>query len=252
MKAPSKDLLRALRRATSPNSSHHYHSQIPVHYDRLPSPSQRAPSHPQARPFTTSLSHPAPPPPFSKSRAPKTHDRGPTSQETTQTDFSAMDIFNTASVQTPATAIDACTPDGFHLNNGTKTSGGAGILLVGGEAFTWRPWDTSTAAGSAPSAASLLSGTGVLSLPPQSLSVLALLYPKPDLLLVGTGAKLWMLAKETRDYLGGLGIRVDVMDTANATAAYNLLATERGVEGGSGVGGAFLPLGWRGLPERKR
>jgi hypothetical protein len=56
-----------------------------------------------------------------------------------------------------------------------------------------------------------------------------------------------MLSKATREYLGAqLGMRVDVMDTANASSAYNLLAQERGVEGGGGVGAALLPLGWPG------
>lgn len=164
-----------------------------------------------------------------------------------------MDIFNTANVESPATSVDACVPDGFHLNNGIQTSGGAGILLLGGEAFVWRPWMTTTTAGGAGMGSpgggisGLLSSTGVLTLPKEAFGVLELLYPKPDLLIVGTGGKLWMLAKETRDFLGSLGVRVDVMDTGNATAAYNLLATERGVEGGAGVGGAFLPVGWKGL-----
>lgn len=59
-----------------------------------------------------------------------------------------------------------------------------------------------------------------------------------------------MLSKETKAYVSEvLGCRVDVMDTANAAAAYNLLAKERGVEGGSGVGGLFLPVGWVGIKE---
>ena len=56
-----------------------------------------------------------------------------------------------------------------------------------------------------------------------------------------------MVGKETKRYLmAELGVRVDVMDTANASAAYNLLALERGVEGGGGVGALLLPLGWKG------
>ena len=71
------------------------------------------------------------------SRPPKSNDRGPMSNEDTQTDFSALDVLrNTA---TPATAIDACTSDGFALNNQMRISG-CGILLIGGEVFRWRPW----------------------------------------------------------------------------------------------------------------
>ena len=212
-------------------------------------------SHPTHRHFTTTR-NPSSPPKTRNPYAPKTHDRGPQSTEDTQTDFSKMDIFNTSATPTPATSIDACTGDGFHLNNGVKTTGGKGVLLVGGECFLldfWRSAPPSKSSSpSAPSSSSsskspLLSSRGNLELPPSSLTLLSLLHPKPDLLLLGTGAKLHMLAKSTRDYLAAeLGLRVDVMDTANASAAYNLLAQERGVEGGGGVGAVLLPLGWTG------
>jgi NADH dehydrogenase [ubiquinone] 1 alpha subcomplex assembly factor 3 len=174
----------------------------------------------------------------SKAKPPPTHDRGPPSKEDTQTDFGALNILgNTPS---PATSIDACVTDGFHLNNGIKTSGGSGVLLLGGEAFTWRPWITGKPTNRI---GELLSKTGIINLPQNAWGLLSILYPKPDLLILGTGAKLWMLSKETREALSGLGIRVDVMDTGNAAAAYNLLATERGVDG---VGAALLPVGWKG------
>lgn len=71
------------------------------------------------------------------SKPPKSRDRGPKSSEETQTDFGNLDVLrNTAA---PATAIDACTSDGFALNNQMRISG-CGIFLVGGEAFRWRPW----------------------------------------------------------------------------------------------------------------
>jgi NADH dehydrogenase [ubiquinone] 1 alpha subcomplex assembly factor 3 len=172
-----------------------------------------------------------------------------------------MDIFNTSSTPTPATSIDACTSDGFHLNNGIKTTGRKGVLLVGGECFVWDPWAAVVASGSSVSTSAstsssqpvaetqseLLDARGTLSFPPSAFALLDLLHPKPDLLLLGTGSKLWMLSKSTREYLSSmLGVRVDVMDTGNASAAYNLLAQERGVDGGGGVGAALLPLGWGG------
>ena len=148
-------------------------------------------------------------------------------------------------VPTPATSVDACTSDGFHLDNGVKTEGGAGILLVGGEAFKWEPWRTD---GNNTLGSMLDARRGVLNIPVQSLGLLELVHPKPDLLIVGTGGRLWMLAPEAKRWLGErLGCRVDVMDTANAAAAYNLLAKERGVEGGAGVGALFLPVGWGGV-----
>lgn len=39
----------------------------------------------------------------------------------------------------PTTAVDSCQSDGFALDNGLKIVG-SGVLLVGGEAFSWRPW----------------------------------------------------------------------------------------------------------------
>jgi NADH dehydrogenase [ubiquinone] 1 alpha subcomplex assembly factor 3 len=163
-----------------------------------------------------------------------------------------MDIYNSSNTPQPATYIDATTTDGFHLNNGVKTSDGKGILLFGGEAFGWDPTAatanaTSSSSGDKLSFSVLLDARGTLSIPPTAFALLELYHPKPDLLLIGTGAKLWMLSKQTREYLNSvLGVRVDVMDTANASAAYNLLAQERGVEGGGGVGAAMLPLGWKG------
>lgn len=154
-------------------------------------------------------------------------------------------------IPTPATSVDACTSDGFHLDNGVKTGGGSGILLVGGEAFKWEPWRASPASsGNAAATLGSLLDTrkGILSIPPLSLGLLELIHPKPDLLIVGTGGRLWMLSPDTRRYISEvLGCRLDVMDTANAAAAYNLLAKERGVEGGSGVGALFLPVGWVGV-----
>jgi len=155
-------------------------------------------------------------------------------------------------IAAPATSVDACTSDGFHLDNGVKTEGGAGILLVGGEAFTWQPWlMLPDSEGTSPHLGNLLnSRKGILSFPAASLGLLELVHPKPDLLIVGTGGKLWMLERETRRYINEvLGCRLDVMDTANAAAAYNLLAKERGIEDGAGVGALLLPVGWIG-PKR--
>lgn len=51
-----------------------------------------------------------------------------------------MDVL--ANTPAPATSVDACAPDGFSLGDGSvEIGGGSGALLVGGEAFVWRPWD---------------------------------------------------------------------------------------------------------------
>ena len=61
-----------------------------------------------------------------------------------------------------------------------------------------------------------------------------------DLLILGLGGETRPLAPKTRQYLNSLGIRVDVSDTRNAAAMFNLLATERGV---SSVAAAMVPIG---------
>jgi NADH dehydrogenase [ubiquinone] 1 alpha subcomplex assembly factor 3 len=118
-----------------------------------------------------------------QSRPPKSRDRGPKSDEDTQTDFSALDVLrNTAP---PATSIDACTDDGFALNNNTRVSG-CGLLLVGGEAFRWRPWVRDGEAATATSAEGTLRGRlrnpkGQWDVDEAAWGVLELVWPKPGM-----------------------------------------------------------------------
>lgn len=193
-----------------------------------------------------------------QSRPPKTRDRGPKSNEDTQTDFSALDVLrNTAA---PATSIDACTGDGFALNNQMRISG-SGILLVGGEAYRWRPWLQQGTAKDAMTG-KLLNPKGQWEVPEEAWGVLELVYPKPgmspsprshpskipanlnltDLLIIGTGPNTTPIAPAVRKYLNDLGIRLEIQDTRNAAAQFNLLATERGV---GQVAAALIPIGWR-------
>ncbi|KAK5022884.1 hypothetical protein LTS07_009612 [Exophiala sideris] len=265
MHSPSPELLRALRLAALPHktSTQHVCLNTAARQTSRTTLSARSLTTTSSRLYATrpSSTPPRQPPPSSRPpaikpnmhnvRAPRSHDRGPASQEETQTDFSKMDILASAGVAAPATSIDACTHDGFYLNNGTHTAGGMGILLLDGEAFTWTPWSANTASVAASTGAAgggfaaLLDKRGILTIPVPSLGILGLIYPKPDLLIIGTGRKLWMLNRDTRKYLSEeLGIKVDAMDTANAAAAYNLLATERGT---AEVGALMIPDGFRGL-----
>jgi NADH dehydrogenase [ubiquinone] 1 alpha subcomplex assembly factor 3 len=50
------------------------------------------------------------------------------------------------------------------------------------------------------------------------------------------------ISPKTRNYINSLGIRVDIQDTRNAAAQFNLLATERGV---GSVAAALIPIGYR-------
>jgi len=184
---------------------------------------------------------------------PRSKDRGPVSKEETQTDFGAMDMLS--GMPAPSTAIDACMTDGFALNSGLKVTG-SGVMLVGGEAFKWRPWSrtgrkdgTSGAGGTgddnkgvASEGGKLKNSKGQFHVDKEAWGVLDLVWPKPDLLVLGTGSGIVPLSPETRRHINELGIRLEVQDTRNAAAQFNLLATERGVQQ---VVAALVPIGWR-------
>lgn len=243
MRAPSAELLRALRIINNPVRTALKQQIHPCSRTALPTTSP----HFQCARSLTTTTHLYNAAPGRNKYAPTSHDRGPKSSEDTQTDFGVMDVLG--HIPVPATSVDACTSDGFHLDNGVKTEGGNGILLSGGEAFSWQPW---TGVNAGPDEL-LDARKGTMTFPKESLGLLEMLHPKPDLLIVGTGGKLWMLSKETRRYINEvLGCRLDVVDTANAAAAYNLLAKERGVEGGAGVGALLLPIGWVGPKPKGR
>jgi NADH dehydrogenase [ubiquinone] 1 alpha subcomplex assembly factor 3 len=172
--------------------------------------------------------------------APKSKDRGPASKEDTQTDFGALDVLG--GMPPPTTGIDACMEDGFALNNGSRITG-AGVMLVGGEAFKWRPWIREEGGDSGNTANNKLKNAkGQWEADKMVWGALDLVWPKPDLLILGTGPGILPLSPKTRNDLTELGIRVEVQDTRNAAAQFNLLATERGLQQ---VAAAFVPIGWR-------
>jgi NADH dehydrogenase [ubiquinone] 1 alpha subcomplex assembly factor 3 len=125
---------------------------------------------------TRPLSNASPPP--------KTRDRGPKSNEDTQTDFGAMDVLRHTAA--PATSIDACTDTGFALNNQTRLSG-SGILLVGGEAFRWRPWIQDGGKGGTTEddamTGRIFNKKGQWEVPEAAWGVLDLVFPKPGMAL---------------------------------------------------------------------
>ncbi|GAM85183.1 hypothetical protein ANO11243_031870 [Dothideomycetidae sp. 11243] len=188
--------------------------------------SRHTASSPRRRAFTST-------PPATYSSPPKTRDRGPPSKEDTQTDFAKMDIL--AATPPPSTAVDACSTSGFLLNSGLQVEG-CGVLLIGGEALRWKPWTLTKGS-------SLFNGRGQLDVPDEAWGALRLVWPKPDLLVIGTGKRIAPIAPATRAALTELGVRVEVQDTRNAAAQFNLLATERGVQQ---VAAALVPVGMDG------
>ncbi|KAH6680425.1 hypothetical protein B0J14DRAFT_265566 [Halenospora varia] len=180
------------------------------------------------RPLSSTSSHPR------ASPKPQTRDRGPPSTEETQTDFGSLDVLG--NTPAPSTSIDACAWDGFHLNSGVKVVGGKGVLLVNGEVFEWCPWVGNR------EGMRMVNGKGQWEVEDEAWGLLGLVWPKPDLLILGLGKELRPISPKTRQYINSLGIRVDISDTRNAAAQFNLLATERGV---SSVAAALIPLGWK-------
>ncbi len=63
-----------------------------------------------------------------------------------------------------------------------------------------------------------------------------------DLLILGLGKEMRPISPRTRQFINSLGVRVDIQDTRNAAAQFNLLATERGI---TTIAAALIPMGFR-------
>jgi len=187
-----------------------------------------------------------------------------------------------ASAPPPSTAIEATLPYGFVLNGAVRVDN-SGVMLVGGEAFHWRPWiregrkegtigdggqGNDQAAGVNVGTGKLLNVKGQFECGLEAWGVLDLVWPKPgesticfsllykshfeplecmliaeiDILIIGTGPGTVPLAPATRKHINDMGIRLEIQDTRNAAAQFNLLATERGVQQ---VAAALVPYGWK-------
>jgi hypothetical protein len=88
-----------------------------------------------------------------------------------ETDFGRMDVLSATPV--PSTSVDVCMSDGFALNSGVKILGGDGAMLVGGQAFAWRPWD--------PKTRRLVNDKGQWEVPEESFALFGLLWPRPGM-----------------------------------------------------------------------
>lgn len=79
----------------------------------------------------------------------------------------------------PTTAIDACLSDGFHLDNGVKVSGGSGVMLVGGEAFGWQPWEAASPNAVGDKKAAMVNAKGQWEAGKEAWGLLEVVWPKP-------------------------------------------------------------------------
>jgi hypothetical protein len=98
----------------------------------------------------------------------------PRSDETTQTDFSELDVLG--NIPPPASSIESCMQTGFVLSNGVAIQD-AGMLLVGGEVFRWTPWKLRNFEGKDPNEIVRLSGQ--IHIDKDAWGILDLIWPKP-------------------------------------------------------------------------
>ncbi|EKV07815.1 hypothetical protein PDIG_62550 [Penicillium digitatum PHI26] len=287
MHSPSPQLLRVLRTSlvnTRCTSNLTRFCQIPLATATPCVVSNPSTEMPSTRRNYSSPIRPARMIPRAHAHKPASRDRGPESKEDTQTNFDSLNVLG--NIPAPSTAIDACLDSGFHLNNGVKLTNGDGLLLVGGEAFAWRPWKAIEGAESDLVAKdAMLNSKGQFELDESVWGLLNLVWPKPgmlvllsfffwyricalvygynmfeldrkialrfansfttDMLILGLGGSTFPLSPETKRHINSLGIRVDILDTRNAAAQFNLLATERGV---TEIAAAMIPIGWKARP----
>lgn len=118
--------------------------------------------------------------PRAHTHKPTSHDRGPESQEDTQTDFASLDVLG--NMPAPTTAIDTTLDNGFHLNSGLRITGGDGLLLVGGEAFSWRPWKAVPGATDDRAAkAAMINAKGQFEVDESVWGLLSVVWPRPGM-----------------------------------------------------------------------
>lgn len=126
----------------------------------------------------------------------------------------------------PPLSVQKLTPQGFHLSDGLVVPGG--LIFADGRAFMWDV-DPPKATGG------LDEVWGGWS--PERFELFARVVPRPEILVFGTGERVFPAPKSIRDYVSSLGIQLDVMDTRNAASTYNLLFEE-----GRTVSAALCPL----------
>ncbi|GMM45933.1 hypothetical protein DAPK24_025080 [Pichia kluyveri] len=67
----------------------------------------------------------------------------------------------------------------------------------------------------------------VVELPSTIMELFSIIYPKPELVVLGMGSKSRMIGPKTKTKFNELGIRVETGDTKSSALSYDLLATER-------------------------
>lgn len=68
---------------------------------------------------------------------------------------------------------------------------------------------------------------GIVEIDPSCLGIFDVVYPKPEILIVGLGAKSRILGPKTSQHIRSLGMQVQLSNTEFGASNFDLLATER-------------------------
>lgn len=157
-------------------------------------------------------------------------------QRLSQGNISDFDIFQ--DLPTPVNTIEVVLSDGFRLKSGARfrcpdpAAHPTALVLLSTESYALdlTPSDTLVPP---------IKGfeTGFIEIDPEVLQFLEVVHPKPDILVVGLGKKSRMLHPNTRKFITGLGIQIELSTTAIAANNFDLLTTERPGQ----IGALLLP-----------
>jgi len=109
--------------------------------------------------------------------------------------------------------VESILPDetGFRLSSGLSVKDD--LIMVNGETFTW-------------DSKAKFSNAETLDFDKDAWTIFSILKPRPDLVIIGTGARTALLTKSCRDYLISLGLLVHSLNTKEAIATFTMLTAE--------------------------
>ncbi|VVT49314.1 uncharacterized protein SAPINGB_P002209 [Magnusiomyces paraingens] len=157
-----------------------------------------------------------------------------------QGNISDFDIFQ--DLPTPLNTIEVVLSNGFRLKSGAHfrctdpVNHPKALVLLSTETFTLDLGksdkglaDPTSAESKIPTADDPIKGldTGFVEIHHSALEFLEVVHPKPEMLVVGLGKRSRMLHPNTRKYLTGLGMQIELSTTTIAANNFDLLTTER-------------------------
>lgn len=134
-------------------------------------------------------------------------------------DLSDNDIYG--EIEPPLNNVDILTKNGFVLASGveimsnTKTNP-TGLALLGSEAFKIDLTGAVTGL-----------EKGIVEIDNHCLGLFDVVYPKPEILIIGLGGKSRILGPRTTEYIRSLGMQIQLSNTEFGASNFDLLAIER-------------------------